>query len=85
MPDEIVTIREDSSTVIYSVRQSLTYGLSQQVIDHVTVYVGQPSVDSVVTNGQLAVINAEQMQNRGVDVVDLRRVVSIQRLVAPLV
>ena len=43
-------------------------------MDHVPVHVGQPAVDAVVADGQLRVVDAEQVQDRGVDVVDLGRV-----------
>ena len=49
------------------------------------MHVGQPAVDAVVAPGELGVVDAEEMQHRGVNVVDLRRVAAIERLVAPLV
>ena len=43
----------------------------QEVGDHVPVHVGQPAVDAVVPHGQLRVVDAEQVQDRRVDVVHL--------------
>ena len=59
--------------------------LRQQVVNHVAMHVGQTAVDAVVTNGEFAMVDAQQMKDRGVDIVDLRRVVSVQRFVAPLI
>lgn len=47
--------------------------------------IGQTTIDAVVTNGKFFVIDAQQVEDGGVDVVNLCRVVAIQRLVAPLV
>ena len=41
------------------------------------MHVGQPAVDAVVADGQLRVVDAEQVQDRGVDVVDLGRVFAV--------
>ena len=38
------------------------------------VNVGEPAVDAVVADGELRVIDAEQVHHRGVDVIDERRV-----------
>ena len=66
-------------------RASGRLSLRQQAIDYVAVDVGQAAVDSVVADGQSPVVDAQQVQDCGVDVVDLRGVVSIQGFVAPLV
>lgn len=49
------------------------------------VNVGQAAVNAVMPEGKPLVIDAELVQNRGVDVVDLCGVRPIERLVAPLV
>lgn len=59
--------------------------LRQDLLDHVPVHVRQPAVDAVLPHRQFLVIDAQQVQHRRVDVVDERRVVAIQRLVAPLI
>ena len=41
------------------------------------VHVGQSAVDAVVADGELFVVDAEQVQHRGVDVVHLRGVGAI--------
>ena len=45
--------------------------------------IGQPSVDPVVTHGQATMIDPQLVQDRGVDIVNLRRVFAVQRLVTP--
>ena len=47
------------------------------------MHVGQPAVDAVVAEGQLLVVDAEQVQHRGVHVVAVGRVLG--GLVRPLV
>ena len=49
------------------------------------VDVGEPAVDAVVPYGELGVVDAQQVKNRGVHVVDQGGVLAVQRLVAPLV
>jgi hypothetical protein len=43
--------------------------LSQDFTDHFSVHIGQPTVDAVVTECELFMIDAEQMQDRGMQVV----------------
>ncbi len=45
--------------------------------------VRQATIDSVVADGQPRVIDAQLMQQRGVDVVDLRWAIAVQRFVSP--
>ena len=52
-------------------------------VDHVAVHVGQPALDAVVVVAQPLVVEAEQVQDRGVQVVDRADV--LDRLVAELV
>ncbi len=47
--------------------------------------VSQASVDSVISNRQLRVIQSELMQNRRMDIVHLSRSIAFQRLVSPLI
>ena len=49
------------------------------------MHIGQAAVDAVVADGQPSVVDAQLMQDRRVDVVDLRGMVAVQRFVAPLV
>ena len=44
------------------------------LLDHVPVHVGQAAVDAVVAEGQPLVVDAEQVQHRGVQVVAVGRV-----------
>ena len=57
----------------------------QNVLDDVPVDIGQSTVDTVVSDSQPFVVDPQQVQDRGVNVVDLCRVFAIERLVAPLV
>ena len=50
-----------------------------------SVDIREPAVNAVVPHGQALVVDSQQVQHGCVDVVDLRGVVTIQRLVAPLV
>ena len=59
--------------------------LRHDIVDHVAVNVGQPAVDTVVTEGQLFVVDAQQVKHRGVDVVDLAGAIAVEWFVAPLV
>ena len=43
----------------------------QQLLEHVAADVGQPLVAAVVQEGELLVVEAHQVQDRGVDVVDV--------------
>ena len=49
------------------------------------MHIGQPAVYSVVAERQGGVIDAEQVQYCGVDIVPLRKVFPVERFVAPLV
>ena len=42
----------------------------QDLLDHLAVHVGQAALDAVVVVGQLLVVEAEQVQDGGVEVVD---------------
>ena len=57
----------------------------EQWSNDVAVNVGQATIDSIVADGKALVINAQQVQDCCVNVVDLRRMISIKRLVAPFV
>ena len=43
--------------------------LSQHFTDHMAVYIGEAAVGAVVEYAQFLVVDAHQVQNRGVDVV----------------
>ena len=47
--------------------------------------VGEPSVDAVFAESQPFVVDSQQMEDGGVDVVDLGRMASVERFVAPFV
>ena len=57
----------------------------QNPVDDMPMHICQAAVNAVVTDRQAFVVDAQQVKNRGVDVVHLSRVVSIQWLVAPFV
>ncbi len=46
--------------------------LAGDIVNNVTMHIGQTAIDAIMTNGKPLVIDAQQMQHRGVDVVDLR-------------
>ena len=54
-------------------------------MDDFSVNIRQTPVDSVVPNRQLRVIQSKLMQDRRMDIVDLRRSVAIAWLVSPLI
>ena len=47
--------------------------------------VGEATIDAVVTERELGVVDAEQVQDRGVDVVHRGRVISVLGLVSPFI
>ncbi len=49
------------------------------------VDIGEPAVDTVVPDGEFGVVDAQEVQHRGVDVVDFGRVFAVGRFVAELV
>jgi hypothetical protein len=53
---------------------------SQQVFDDVTVDVGQPTIDAVVPHCQFLVIDAEQVQDRGMDIITVNGIEEACRL-----
>ena len=57
----------------------------EDVPNHMAVNIRKPAVNSVVANGQLLMVDTQEMQNRRMDVINLRRVGAVKRLVAPLV
>jgi len=59
--------------------------LYQDILDHVPMHIGQPAVDAVVADGELGVVDSQEVQDGGVDIVDLGRVLAAERLVAKLV
>src|SRR5580704_969833 len=60
-------------------------GLCQNVMDHVAADVGQAAGDAVMADGEPLVVDAQQVQHRGVDVVAGGRAVAVGRFVAPFV
>ena len=41
----------------------------QKIVNHMAMHVGEASVDTVVPDGQTRVVDSEQMQDCGVDIV----------------
>ncbi len=54
----------------------------QDVVQHVSVHVGQPVVTSGVTIGELLVIEAHEVKDRGMEIVDMDAVVSENSITA---
>ena len=46
--------------------------LADDFMNNATMHIGQTAIDAIMANGKPLVIDAQQMQHRGVDVVDLR-------------
>jgi hypothetical protein len=59
------------------------YPSSQHLLDHVPVHVGEPALDPVVVEREPGVIEAEEVEDRGVEIVDGRHL--LHGLVAELV
>ena len=61
--------------------------LRQDLLHDVSMYIGQPAIDSVLTRGKLLMIDAQQVENRGMEIVDGRLVLLglITPVVAPAV
>ncbi len=49
------------------------------------MHVCEAAVDAVVADGELRVVDAQQVQDCGVDVVDLSGVFAVERFIAPLI
>ena len=49
------------------------------------VYVGEAAIDTVMAHGKAFVLDAQQVQHGGVDIVDLGGMLAVQGFVAPLV
>ena len=47
--------------------------------------VGEPTIDAVVTERESGVVDAEQVQDRGMDIVHRRRVIAVLGLVSPFI
>ena len=54
------------------VRRSVTYpvAFAMSGVNHLAVYIGQAALDAVVVVGQPLVVQAEQVQHGGVEIVD---------------
>ena len=57
--------------------------LGDQVVDHVAVEIGEPVIAAAVVVGELGVVDAELIENRGVNVVDVHGI--LDRLPAEVV
>ena len=64
-------------------QQRVDRGSGQDLVNDLAVDVGQPAVDAVVAERQPLVVDAEQVQDRGVEVVAVGRVLG--GLVRPFV
>ena len=60
-------------------------GLDKNVFDHVPMHIREPAVDAVVVERELLVVDAEEVQDGGVDVVDFGWVFAVGGFVAEVV
>ena len=58
---------------------------SQQRPNHFPMHIGQASVQAVVSEGQLFVVDSQEIQHGGMDVVNRRRMIAIGGFEAPFV
>ena len=72
----------EKSDSTHTVRE---YGLGQDLFDDVSMDVGEPAVDAVLAEGESFVIDAEEVENGGVNVVALRGIGPVEGFVAPLI
>jgi len=56
--------------------------LAQNLLDHVPVHIREAAVGAVVSEGQLLVIEAEEVQDGGVDIVTLGEALAVGRFEA---
>ena len=61
------------------------FKLRENLADHVAVHIGQTPIDAVVAHCQPRVVDAQQVQDRGMHVVDLGGMLAIGRLESPLI
>src|SRR5262245_1934915 len=59
--------------------------LAQQLPNHMPMHVRQPSVDPIMPDRELQVIDAEQVEEGGVEVVDVGGVIAVGGFVAEVV
>lgn len=59
--------------------------LGEQFFDDVAVNVGQASVDAIVAHAELGVVDAEEVEDGGVDVVDFGGCGAYEWFVSPLI
>ena len=54
-------------------------------MQNVPMHVGQTAVDAVVADGEARVIDPHQVQERGMDVINLRGLIAVERAKPPFV
>lgn len=67
------------------VKQAGMFESGEQILQDVPVHVCQSAIDAILSDGQPGVIDSQQMQDGGVDIVDLSGVIAIEGFVAPFV
>jgi hypothetical protein len=77
--------RQAIGQTIFANNSETDLASGQDFVDDMAMNIRQTSIDSVMTNGQSFVVDPHQMKNRGMDVVNLCRIFSIQWFVPPLV
>ncbi len=67
------------------VKQAGMFESGEQILQDVPVHVCQSAIDAILSDGQTGVIDSQQMQDGGVDIIDLSGVIAIEGFVAPFV
>ena len=67
------------------VKQTGRFESGEQILQDVPVHVCQSAIDAILSDGQSGVIDSKQVQDGGVDIVDLSGVIAIEGFVAPFV
>ena len=62
--------RVGSRTIVRIVYRVIPLG--QDIVDHFAVDIGEAAVDTIVTNGELRVVDSEEVEEGGMNVVHLR-------------
>src|SRR5579871_5233428 len=83
--DETKAAANRKRRVVIMVRPGERRGSGEQIAKHSSFNVGQAAVDAVVADGKAFVVDAQQVEHGGVDVVAGRRTVAVGRFVAPFV
>ncbi len=59
--------------------------LTNDLMNDVPMHIRQAAIDAVMADGELRMIDSQLTQDRGMDVINLSRVFTVQRFVAPFI